>query len=60
MIGAADAFSGQDPHSLSPQIRKLRFNVGWNAGKAVGRVVDQNVNLQSVYRLQFWHWSLGA
>ncbi len=44
MIGAANALAGKNAHAFAIQIPKLGLDMAGNAGEAVGRVVDQDVN----------------
>ena len=55
VVGATDAFAGKDPHAFAVQVREFRFDVLGHAREAVGRVVDQDVNFQSVDRFERGH-----
>jgi len=55
VTGAADALAGHDAHAVALQIREFRLDVSGHAGKAIGRVVDQNVYFQPTHCLKTGH-----
>ena len=55
--GATDACAGENAHSLAMQVVEFRFDMLGHARQTVGRVVDQDVYLQTVYRIEIGHVS---
>lgn len=50
--------TGQLPHPVPFQKGELGFRVSGNGRKAVGRIIDQDANLDLIDRRDTGHWNL--
>jgi hypothetical protein len=55
VAGTTDALARKDAHPFPPQIGKFWFNVSGDSRQTVGRVIDQDLHLQSIHRLETFH-----
>src|SRR5262249_2321469 len=55
VTGTTDAPSRKNAHPFPVQIGKFCFNIGRDSRQTVGRVIDQDLHLQSIHRLQTFH-----
>src|SRR5688572_24662412 len=55
MGGTADAPARQPFHAVPPQITPLVLDVAWSSGEAVRYIVYENMDLDSVSRVEIRH-----